>query len=68
MLNHRGEECYSFECGHPAAVVMRYAMHEHVSDLVFGIGIFRDDNLHCYGTNMDIDRYEIESFPSKGVV
>ncbi|MQL51394.1 ATP-binding cassette domain-containing protein [Desulfofundulus thermobenzoicus] len=68
MFNHRGKESYSFECGQPATIAIHYIMHKPVSDLVFGIGIFRDDGLHCYGTNTDIDHFEIESLPPKGVV
>ncbi|MCL6446977.1 MAG: ABC transporter ATP-binding protein [Armatimonadetes bacterium] len=68
MLNQQGEECYSFECGQPVTIIMQYVMHKEVSDLVFGIGIFRDDNIHCYGSNTDIDRCQIEGYPPSGVV
>lgn len=68
MFNQKGEECYSFECGQPAVIAAKYAMHGDTADLVFGIGIFRDDNLHCYGTNMDIDQYQVECYPTLGLV
>ncbi len=68
LLNQKGEECYSFECGQPAVIEAKYVMNGDVTDLIFGIGIFRDDNLHCYGTNMDIDNYEIDRFPPSGIV
>lgn len=68
MLNHQGKECYSFECGQAANIIMRYTMRKELTDLTFGIGVFRDDNLHCYGTNMLIDQYEIERFPAGGIV
>ncbi len=68
LLNRQGDECYSFKCGEPADIVIQYSAEESLSDLVFGIGVFRDDNLHCYGTNMEIDRFEIGNFPLNGIV
>jgi hypothetical protein len=40
---------------------MRVRVQQLVDDLVFGIGIFRQDNLCCYGTNTYIDNYQVNS-------
>lgn len=68
LFNQEGIENYSYECGESVSIVMHYTMHQDVNDQVFGIGIFRDDNVQCYGTNTDIDNYEINVFPVLGVV
>lgn len=41
-------------------VVINYKINKEVDDVVFGIGIFRDDGICCYGTNTYIDKFEID--------
>jgi len=68
LTDSENHECYSFECGDRMNINISYLMNEKVDDLVFGIGIFRNDGLQCYGTNMDIDRCIYTDYPLKGVV
>jgi ABC-type polysaccharide/polyol phosphate transport system ATPase subunit len=68
MLNRDAIENYSFECGQPARIVMRYTMHQKIDDLVFGIGIIRDDKVYCYATNTDIEQYKINVYPKTGTI
>lgn len=37
---------------------MHYKVKQKVEDAVFGIGIFRDDGVQCYGTNTRIEQFE----------
>lgn len=37
---------------------MHYKVKKRVEDAVFGIGIFRDDGVQCYGTNTRIEQFE----------
>lgn len=68
MVSQDGIENYSYECGQSSTIVMHYTVHHEVDDLVFGIGIFRDDGVHCYGTNTDIEHFEIDAIPLAGKV
>jgi ABC-type polysaccharide/polyol phosphate transport system ATPase subunit len=61
LLNQHGEERYTFKCGEPCIIEMKARVHQTVDDLVFGIGIFRQDNICCYGTNTYIDNYQVNS-------
>jgi len=61
FLNQHGEERFTFQCGEPCIIEMRVRVQQPVDDLVFGIGIFRQDNLCCYGTNTYIDNYQVNS-------
>lgn len=37
---------------------MNYKVKQKVEDVVFGIGIFRDDGVQCYGTNTRIEQFK----------
>ncbi len=37
---------------------MNYKVRQKVQDAVFGIGIFRDDGVQCYGTNTRIEQFK----------
>lgn len=68
MRNREGIESYSYECEQPATIIIDYIMHQETQNIVFGIGIFRNDGVHCYGTNTDIDHFEIGAYPSVGTL
>lgn len=56
MLDKDGNEQTSFVVGAPVKIRVTYELKENVPDAVFGIGIFRADGVHCYGTNTRIDK------------
>lgn len=58
MLNHDGQESQLFLTGENVQIQIEYEVYEAVEDAVFGIGIFRIDEVQCYGTNTRIDRLE----------
>lgn len=47
---------------------MKYKVKEVVEDAVFGIGIFRDDGLQCYGTNTRIEQFKRIDLKNDGEV
>lgn len=57
LLNCDGEEQCSFALGSSMRIRVNYDLKEKVPDAVFGIGIFRADGVHCYGTNTRIDKF-----------
>lgn len=55
MRNADGEVCHVFPTGAAITVEIAYAAKEAGLEGNFGYGIFREDSVHCYGTNVDID-------------
>ena len=51
-----GEDSRLFDVEDPITVRVSYKVLEEVKNAVFGIGIFRNDGLPCYGTNTRVDR------------
>ena len=58
------QDCHTLHSGEDAEIVIRYKAHETVQKAAFGIGIFRNDGVHCYGTNTVID--QLEDFDLEG--
>ena len=51
MLDKTGEAAHVFHSGDPMNVRVSVVAHQHISDFVFGIGLFNADGVCCYGTN-----------------
>ena len=45
-----------------------YKAYHPVYEPVFGIGIFRDDDTYCYGTNTQIEKIHIPRLEGEGKV
>lgn len=58
----------SFTTGEKIKIAISYDMNERIHDADVGIGIFRVDGVHCYGTNTRIDRLEEYALEGSGVV
>ncbi|HVE87401.1 MAG TPA: ABC transporter ATP-binding protein [Myxococcales bacterium] len=69
LLDARREPRSVFEPEAGMTIEMEFESHARVAGAVFGIGIFREDGLHAYGTNTDIERFAIPSpLPPRGLV
>ena len=44
-----------FRTGDSVKIIIDYKVNKAVQNPVFGIGIFRNDGIHCYGTNTRLD-------------
>lgn len=55
MLDTSGNVCHVFPTGTSVTVEISYLAQEEGLEGNFGYGIFREDSVHCYGTNVDID-------------
>ena len=56
---------------HPESVVqisIDYRINEPTNDVVFGIGIHRNDGLPIHGSNTDLERIEFGALPPSGTV
>jgi ABC-type polysaccharide/polyol phosphate transport system ATPase subunit len=61
FLDQDGGPRFTYKCGEPCIIEMQSLAHQSVDDLVFGIGIIRQDNICCYGINTYIDKYPVKS-------
>jgi ABC-2 type transport system ATP-binding protein len=68
LQNQDGEESQAFQTGTPVTIKISYCAHRAIENPIFGIGIFRNDGVHCYGTNTYIDRIDIPTVKDYGVV
>lgn len=59
---------YLFKTGDKMTIEIDYKAFRPVYDPVFGIGIFRDDETFCYGTNTNIEKIHIPRIEGDGKV
>ena len=68
ICNDAGEKTTCLEAGKPFQIEMDYKIVHPVDSVSFGVGIFRNDGLQCYGTNTNIDHQPIEVTNQRGTV
>ncbi|MCL2342406.1 MAG: ABC transporter ATP-binding protein, partial [Firmicutes bacterium] len=68
LLNAAGNPSAIFKTGEPMRILIRYAVHSTVNNPVVGVGFFRNDGVHCYGTNTQIDRVSTPAMDRDGCV
>jgi len=47
-------------------IEIAYQIRQEVKTPVFGVGIFRNDGIQCYGTNTYLDQVPLPAIPNKG--
>lgn len=68
MFNGSKTPCYLYKTGDKMTIEMLYKAYRPVYDPVFGVGIFRDDDTYCYGTNTHIENITIPRIEGEGKV
>lgn len=68
LLNADDQETTVFKCKDVMKVRMFYKSNKEEVFGNFGIGIYRDDGVHCYGTNVLIETDQLVEVKEKGVV
>lgn len=58
MSGSKNEKQSVFATEESVSIHMKYKVKQKVEDAVFGIGIFRDDGVQCYGTNTRIEQFK----------
>ena len=66
LLNEQGRSVDRVESGKPFTIEMSYRVNRPVEDVAFGIGIFRNDGLQCYGVNTFIDHQAVSLSGKRG--
>lgn len=68
MRNEKGEKQYIFDTDDKITVYLKYESGKKGLKGNFGYGIFREDSLHCYGTNVSIECGDFVPIQEKGEV
>ena len=68
IVDETGQETNRVHSGRPFTIRMDYRVERPVEDVAFGIGIFRNDGLQCYGVNTDIDHLNVSLAKDHGQV
>lgn len=63
-----GVEQSVFRTGDEMHIQLEYQVKQPVTEPVFGVGIFRQDGLQCYGTNTRIDQIDVSQLVTDGIV
>ncbi|PID56670.1 hypothetical protein CSB45_10580 [candidate division KSB3 bacterium] len=59
---------YLYKTGDQMTIEILYKAYNPIYEPVFGIGIFRDDETYCYGTNTHIEKIHIPRLEGEGKV
>ena len=68
ILDKDGEEKTVFHVGSKITIRVTFKVKKKIEDAVFGVGIFRNDGVYCYGTNTRIDRLPKFDIEKDGVL
>jgi len=68
FFNGMPEPTYLFKTGDKMSIEILYKAYRPVYSPVFGIGIFRDDETYCYGTNTHIEKINVPRIEGEGTV
>ncbi len=60
MLDEKGKRTTKLISGRPCSICIEYANHKNLEKASCGIGVFRNDDVQCYGTNTDIDHVTLK--------
>jgi len=60
IYNFYGQEIHRLRRGDKLKVKIEFVVKEEISDPHFGVAIFREDGVYCYGPNTQLDGYRID--------
>lgn len=66
VLDMEGKECQTFQNDQPFQIRIDYKAEKKLDDVVFGIAIYRSDQVYIYGTNTLIDYSASNSLEGEG--
>ncbi|MFA5411263.1 MAG: ABC transporter ATP-binding protein [Candidatus Omnitrophota bacterium] len=59
MRNRFGIRCNKIKSREPLCIKVKFTVKDEVKEPHFGVAIFRDDGVYCYGPNTEFDGIEI---------
>lgn len=64
LLNKSGKKCESIESGAALKIKVKFCAREDIQGAHFGVAIFREDGVYCYGPNTEFDSYKVSQIKS----
>lgn len=68
IRDKNGESKGIFKVNDSINIEIFYRANESYENIVFGIGIFSSEKINCYGTNTDIDKFDLNNIPTQGSI
>ncbi|MDX1613307.1 MAG: ABC transporter ATP-binding protein [Candidatus Promineifilaceae bacterium] len=68
LLDGGGVEQDSFYTGDPMTIEIAYLAHEPIVNPVFGLAIYRQDDVHVTGPNTQLSGFQIDEIRQTGVI
>ncbi|HMK46620.1 MAG TPA: ABC transporter ATP-binding protein [Methanocella sp.] len=68
FIDKFGSENDRFNSGDPMKIQISYQSKEALEDCVFGIAIYNENDLLCYGSNTEIDKVPAEIISGNGLI
>lgn len=68
IMDVNRKEKRSFRSGEDILIKYEYEVKKPVKDVVFGVGIFRNDGVDCYGTNTRLDKLQSFDLTQSGQI
>ena len=63
-----GKMGFQFQTGGPMRIAVDYEFMEKIAEPFFGVSIFRNDGVYCYGINTRMDNIRLNGEPHRGTV
>ena len=60
LIDKFKSENTTFYSGDPVTIQIKYNVNEMIDDIVFGIALYSDTDMLCYGTNTDIKEFNVD--------
>ncbi|MBU1125466.1 MAG: Wzt carbohydrate-binding domain-containing protein, partial [Candidatus Omnitrophica bacterium] len=68
IYNRLGQKVTKVRGGQPVRIRVWFRVHESIKDFHFGIAIFREDGVYCYGPNTQFDGIRFKKMtPGEGI-
>jgi ABC-type polysaccharide/polyol phosphate transport system ATPase subunit len=68
VLGPDGRPAVLLSAGEPAAIRLRYSVRDEQEEFVFGIAVQREDGVHVFGTNTDVDGLDPRHLAGQGEI
>jgi len=68
LTDSTGEASHIFQSGEPMTIRLNVRAHAPTNDFVFGIGIYNQEGVTCYGTNTALEDFQPEDIRGDGEV
>jgi ABC-2 type transport system ATP-binding protein/lipopolysaccharide transport system ATP-binding protein len=68
LFNGTKKPCYLYKTGDKMTIEIIYKAYQPIEEPVFGVGIFRDDETYCYGTNTHLEKIPLSRIDGEGKV